>query len=194
MAATRPPSRLALFGGTFDPPHTGHMLVAREAFSRLKLDRVLLLPCRRSPHKPDNAPAALRHRSAMLRTLARECPWLAVDLSEARRPGPSYSYHTAEHFRARHPDAEIFWIMGSDQWNVLPTWAHPERFIRAVTPLVFPRPGPPRRLPGFSCVRLPVRVDVSSTQIRAEVKIGGDIRFLVPDPIRAYIIKHKLYT
>ena len=119
--------RIALFGGTFDPPHLGHVRLAEAAREAVGLDEVRLLPCRVSPHKTGSEPTAAADRLAMLRLATAGLPWVVVDDCEVGREGPSYSYQTAEALAARFPEAKLFWLMGADQWDALPDWRHPER-------------------------------------------------------------------
>jgi nicotinate (nicotinamide) nucleotide adenylyltransferase len=144
------PKRIALFGGTFDPVHLGHVHIARAARETAELDEVRFLPCRISPHKLGQVSAPAEDRLAMLRLATESLPWALVDDFELHSPEPSYSYVTAEALTRRLPDVEWFWIMGTDQWEALPRWKHPERLAACVTFLVLSRaPVIPRRRPPF---------------------------------------------
>jgi nicotinate-nucleotide adenylyltransferase len=184
---------IGLFGGTFDPPHWGHYLIAREASEQLGLDRVVFIPCRRSPHKPNSRMAAASQRLTMTRALVRGESWAEVSRFEIDGPEPSYSYQTAAHFARVHPQAALWWILGSDQWEALPRWSHPERLAGLVRFAVFPRPHPPRPRRGFRMDIVPLRLDISATVIRERCAAGASIKGLVPDAIARYIHKHRLY-
>ncbi|MDQ8191394.1 nicotinate (nicotinamide) nucleotide adenylyltransferase [Roseibacillus persicicus] len=114
--------RIALFGGTFDPVHEGHIEVAARAVEALSLDRVIFLPCRQSPHKEAAAGATEAQRLEMLRLATRDLPWAEVSDWEYHQPIPSFSWRTAEAFQEQFAGAKLSWLMGWDQWVVLPTW------------------------------------------------------------------------
>lgn len=186
-------AHLGLFGGTFDPPHWGHYLVARAAMEQLRLDRVIFIPCRRSPHKPGRRMAPTEHRLALLRALLRGESWAGISKVELDRVGPSYSVDTAEFLARQHQGAVLHWIMGSDQWDALPQWREPERLAALVRFAVFPRPGPPRPRRGFRLDILEGRHDISASAIRRRVAGGLPVKGLVPDAVERYIRSHRLY-
>ena len=124
--------KIALFGGTFDPVHLGHIHIAQAARDALDLDEVRFIPCRISPFKTTNAPSSPEDRIEMLRLAIHELPWTVVDDFEVQREGPSYSWQTAEAMKARFPNSRLFWIMGTDQWELLTDWAHPEKLAACV--------------------------------------------------------------
>jgi len=188
------PLRLGLFGGTFDPPHWGHFLAAREAREELGLDRVVFLPCRQSPHKTRLRSTAAEVRHAMVKALVRGEKWAEVSRVDLDRRGPSYSYLTAEALNLEHPGAELYWIMGSDQWEVLPSWSHPDRLARLVRFAVFPRPREPKPRKGMRLCVLASRYDVSASQIRSRVAGGKSIKGLVPEAVARIIQSRQLYT
>jgi len=186
--------RIGLFGGTFDPPHTGHYLVARAACEQLRLDRVIFIPCRRSPHKPGRRMAGADERLAMTRALVRGEDWAEVSRVELDGPEPSFSHLTAEAMAVRHPGAALWWILGSDQWEALPRWKHPERLASRVRFAVFPRPAPPRARQGYRLDTVPVRFDISASVIRERCARGFSIKGLVPEAVARYIQSRRLYT
>lgn len=159
--------RIALFGGSFDPIHLAHTLIAREAVAAAGLDRVYFIPARQSPHKTEAARATAEDRCEMIRLAIRELPWAHLDTLELERPAPSYSWQTAEAFQAAFPDAELFWIMGTDQWDALERWARPERLAELLTFVVFTRGGEIAPKAGFRHLALEVHHPASSTAIRA---------------------------
>lgn len=166
--------RIALFGGTFDPVHLGHVHLARLAKEAADLDEVRFMPCRISPHKIGHATAPAEDRVEMLRLATMDLPWARVEDYELTGPEPSYSHLTAEVLSEREPAAEWFWLMGGDQWNALPRWRHPERLAAVVTFLVLARGGeatPPRD--GFRMQVVPGDHPASATAIREAVQRGG---------------------
>ncbi|MES2997071.1 MAG: nicotinate (nicotinamide) nucleotide adenylyltransferase [Verrucomicrobiota bacterium] len=184
-------SRIAIFGGTFDPVHLGHLHIAAVARDAMALDEVRFVPCRISPHKSGMPPASAQHRAAMLKAATHDFPWAVVDERELQREEPSFSWQTAESFRAEFPDARLFWLMGADQWDALPRWTHPEKLAACVEFIVFPRAGiTPQARPGYVLHTLVGVHPASATGIRnADGTAGG---WLPPD-VAAWIETHGLY-
>ena len=123
--------KIALFGGTFDPVHNGHLDLVEKAKVECDLDRVILIPCAQSPFKTgSNTIADAEERFQMLKNAIAERgweDWAEASRLEIDRPPPSFSWETAEHYRDFFPDAELFWILGTDQWNSIERWAEPEK-------------------------------------------------------------------
>lgn len=187
------PRRIALFGGTFDPVHSGHLQLAEQAKSALDLDEVRFIPCRISPHKAATNPTPAADRLEMLRLATADLPWAVVDDIETRREGPSYSWQTAEEMKNRFPNDRLFWIMGTDQWDVLHDWANPKRLAGCVEFIVFSRGNPPIPREGF--VLHPLKADhpASATTIREAIAAGeSDPPWLHPEVSR-WIENHGLY-
>lgn len=187
--------RLGIFGGTFDPPHTGHLLLALDALDHLALDQLVLVPAARQPLKAGVAMTAPEHRLAMTERLAAADSRLRVDGSEVARGGLSYTVDTVRALRAAHPDAELILLMGADTAATLPQWREPEALALLVQVAVAGRGADPVQLPaGFRAQPFPMRrVDVSATEIRARVRAGRSIRGFVPDAVAEYIAAHGLY-
>jgi nicotinate-nucleotide adenylyltransferase len=193
-----PRRRVALFGGTFDPVHAGHLAVAEAAVRGCQLDQVVFLPCHQSPHKLDRSPSAsAEHRLAMLELVTADLAWARVSDEELRRAPPSFSWQTAEHFHrelARAGGGRLFWILGSDQWRTLPDWARPERLAELLEFIVVPRGGHPRtELPGFRATWLDLEHPASATALRAALAAGQSPGPWLPGPVAAYIHEHRLY-
>jgi nicotinate-nucleotide adenylyltransferase len=186
--------KIALFGGTFDPIHRGHLFICRQAKEQVGLDRVILLPCRQSPHKQVIPGATDPHRLEMARLATADLDWVEVSDWELRRPGASFSWQTIEHFLQQHPEAELFWIMGHDQWEVLEKWGRPEYLAAHLTFLVFARNGKhPQPNPPFRSMVLRGEMEVSATEIRNLLAQGRSAARLLPDAVQSYATKHKLY-
>ena len=185
--------KIALFGGTFDPVHLGHLHMAELARTALDLDEVRFLPCRISPHKSGSPPTHPSDRLEMLRLATADLPWAVVDDSETRREGPSYSYETAEAMAARFPDARLFWIMGSDQWQALGEWRHPARLAKHVEFIVFARGNPITPIDGYVCHVVEGGHPASATEIRQALAKGATTHPWLPPPVAAWIEKHSLY-
>ena len=187
------PRKIALFGGTFDPVHRGHVYMADVARTTFMLDEIRFLPCRISPHKSGTTPARDSDRLEMLRLATASLPWAVVDDFEILRDGPSFSYQTAEAMAGRFPDARMFWIMGGDQWEALPRWEQPQRLARLVEFIVMARGKRPQ--PRAGCVLHPVDDGhpASATVIREAIACGTTAQpWLAPDVAR-YIMEHSLY-
>jgi nicotinate-nucleotide adenylyltransferase len=186
--------RLGIFGGSFDPPHVGHLLVAADAFDALALDRLVFVPAAMQPLKAGQATAAApQHRLAMVRLLVGDDARLSVDPIEIEREGLSYTVDTLVAFAERYPEAERFFLVGKDVLDSFGQWREPETVLRLATVAVMQRQGESGRLPaGAICVETR-RVDVSSTEIRDRVRAGRTIRGFVPEAVAAYIATQRLY-
>jgi nicotinate-nucleotide adenylyltransferase len=190
--------RIGVLGGTFDPPHVGHLIVARDAAAALELDRLFLVVAPRPPHKPadDHTPPALRLE--MLRASVEGDSVLAASDLELGRPGPSYTVDTLREVERAHPAAELFLLIGADQWRELGSWKDPRELARRATVAVMARDGehPAAVDPGVgvACRPVPVtRIDLSSSQVRARVRDGRSIRYLVPPAVEDIIRSNELY-
>jgi len=164
--------KIALFGGTFDPVHLGHVHLAELAVKAMSLDEVRFLPCRISPHKSDQAPSSATDRLQMLRLATHGLPWAVVDDFEVGREGPSFSYQTAEAMAARFPGSRLFWIMGADQWDALPRWAEPQRLAACVEFIVFSREKIPEPRQGYIMHHVDGCHPASATAIRKALSQG----------------------
>jgi nicotinate-nucleotide adenylyltransferase len=193
MVRPSTPARIGLFGGTFDPVHNGHLLIAHSALEEAELDLLLFIPCRISPHKTGRKTTPAADRLAMLRKAVRGESSFAVSDWEISRPGPSYSYLTAGHFSTLYPRARLFWIIGNDHWKVLPTWARWKELARLVTFVVFPRPDPPKPRSGTRLLPLSVRIDISATMIRTRIRAQKSVGHLLAAPVERYIRSRRLY-
>jgi nicotinate-nucleotide adenylyltransferase len=183
--------RIALYGGTFDPPHHGHLILAREAREQFGLDRVVFIPAARSPFKPgvEMTPPAVR--LAMVRAAIDGEEGFECDESEIARGGTSYTIDTVLAARARWPGAELFWFVGGDHVPELAKWRDWEKLRTLVQFIAFSRGGVPAH--GGELPHVVRRVDISATEIRARVARGRSIRYLVPEAVRALIERHRLY-
>lgn len=187
--------RLGILGGTFDPPHVGHLLAAGSAIERLGLDRVVLIPARRQPLKVSQEITSGPDRLAMCRRLAECDPRLSVDPIELDREGLSFTVDTLREYRRARPDAELFLLLGEDAAATFPQWREPEAIAALATIVVLTRVGGEApAAAGPAMTRLATRrVEVSASEVRARVRAGLPIRGLVPDGVSAYIVEQRLY-
>jgi len=187
--------RLGVFGGTFDPPHHGHLVVAVEALEQLDLQRLIFVPAAVPPHKAERVQATGPQRLAMMRAAVAGDPSFEVSDLELQRGGTSYTVDTLRQLRERDPDAELVFLLGIDQFRTFESWREPEEIVRLARLAVFERGGeqfvPDTRYPA---VRLPItRLDLSSTQIRRRVAAGLEIRYHVPQRVQRVIEEQGLY-
>ena len=188
--------RIGLFGGTFDPVHLGHLLMAQAAREELALTRLLFIPAARSPFKSEQEPAPANERLRLLRLALAGKDWCEIDEQEIIRGGVSYTIETVKECARCYPGAELFYIIGADQLPQLPKWRDAENLARLAQFVIIPRPGetaaaipPPfrgRDLTGFP-------LGVSSSQIRDRVKAGLPICHLVPPAVAEAIRNYRLY-
>jgi nicotinate-nucleotide adenylyltransferase len=196
--------RLGILGGTFNPPHVGHLICAQEAYVHLCLDRVMLIPARIPPHKQveDEPGPALRLELCRRAILGDDR--LAVSDLELRRDGPSYTVDTLEELSTTAPDNELFLIVGGDIAAGLPRWREPERVLSLATLAVAERPGTSRETidqalsqvgkSGRPATFFPMpSIGISSSDVRERVAAGKPIRYLVPDPVAQSIAERNLY-
>ena len=187
------PKRLGLFGGTFDPPHVGHMVMARAAQHQLQLDEIWWIPAKRPPHKQGHALSGNDQRMAMTRTAVMENPRFKVLDMEVQRPGVSYTIDTVTEVHAAMPQCSLFLLVGQDSWAQFSTWHRPKAIKSLVNLVVFPRRDTmPLRDEDVLLVKSPC-IDVSASDIRRRVRAGLSVRHLVTEPVCAYIAAHGLY-
>jgi nicotinate-nucleotide adenylyltransferase len=185
--------KIALFGGTFDPPHLGHLHIAEAAVQACKLDKVIFLPCHQSPHKDSHPMASGPQRAEMLRLATAEFSWAEVSDWELQRAEPSFSWQTAEHFATVFPQAKLHWLLGEDQWASLDRWSRPERLAELLTFIVFPRDGRiPKGNPRYRAHFLTEQFSGRATEIRQQIQAGKATADLAPSVAR-YIEAHQLY-
>jgi nicotinate-nucleotide adenylyltransferase len=201
--------RLGVFGGTFDPPHVGHLMIAERARDQLRLDRVMFIPSGNPPHKRRRQLSPAPDRVAMTRLAVRGNPAFRVSTLEVARPGSSYTVDTLRTLRARNPGARLYLLIGEDSLNELHTWHEPESVHALATLVVAPRPGGaaprPHRRDRQSSAGAAIRrgtrtvwldgprLELSSSGIRARVRAGRSIRHLVPEPVERYLAARELY-
>jgi len=187
--------RLGVYGGSFDPPHLGHLLPVIDAAEQLGLDGVRFVPAAIQPLKVGRASASPADRLAMTERLVQGIPGFSVDPAEIGRPGLSYTVDTLAQVAAEVPGAELFLLLGADAYALFDQWRDPARIRTLATVVVLVRGDgtpTPREQPGVQVLQSR-RVDISSTELRARVRDGRTIRGFVPDAVADYIAEHRLY-
>ena len=190
--------RIGILGGSFDPPHLAHLVLAASAHRSLDLDQVWFVPAGRPPHKNSKNRTPPETRLKLVRMALRGIPEFRVSAVEVDRRGPSFTVDTMEHFVGRAARNEWWLLVGGDMLADLPNWRRPERLLELASVGVMVRPGHPvrwpRALPRARHARIDApRLEVSSSEIRERVRRGASIRYLVPEPVERYIDRHGLY-
>ncbi len=196
--------RIGIFGGTFDPPHLGHLILAAEAFDQLSLSRLLWVLTPDPPHKQGNLITPLEYRLEMVKAAIRDDPAFELSSVEIDRPGPHYALDTVDLLAEKYPRDELVYLIGGDSLHDLPTWHRPQDFLRACQALgVMRRPGDvidlasiEARLPGVSAkvefIEAPL-LEISSSQIRQRVAGGRPFRYYLQESVFRIIQSHRLY-
>lgn len=187
--------KIGILGGSFDPIHTGHAILANFASQSKLVNKVWLMVSRRNPLKSQTIADEL-DRLAMARIVAGNCENVEVSDFEMHLPEPSYTYDTLRALKEVYPDDEFKIIIGSDSLGNFPKWRNGDKIIKEFGVIVYPRPGyplPDKELEGFEFLREVPVSDISSTLIRSKIKEGWDIEFLVPEGVKKYIIENQLY-
>jgi len=182
--------KVGLYGGSFNPIHHGHLILARLAKEQLGLDRIVFIPAAISPFKQDSSPAPAELRCAMVRVAIADEPGFECSDIEIHRPGPSYSIDTVLQFRDDEPDAEVYYLIGDDILPTLDAWHEISELQKLVTFVVMARDAiaAPAGMPVVQR-----RFDISSTDIRNRVACGRSIRYLLPMSVSHLIEQNGLY-
>ncbi|HEY0303598.1 MAG TPA: nicotinate-nucleotide adenylyltransferase [Longimicrobiales bacterium] len=188
--------KIGILGGTFDPPHVGHLIAAQDTFDALSLDKLVFIPARVPPHKQHESvtPAELRLR--MVSAAIAGDDRFAVSDVELRRTGPSYTVDTLRDLAQEYPQDELLLLVGVDQVREFSTWREPQEVLRFAKLVMLARSGIEEApLSGIVHMTVPVtRIDVSSTLIRARAGAGRPIRYLVPEAVEKIILAERLYS
>lgn len=185
--------QIGVFGGSFDPPHLAHLVIAEQARAQAGLDRVLWVPARQSPLKTDFPQAPASHRLAMVKLAIEGHEGFAVWDGELHRPGPSWTVDTLAVLKDEHADWDLHLVIGEDSLAGLSHWREPERIRHLARLVVYPRPGVDTPVDGDALSLDVPLLEVSSTDIRRRIRDGESIRYLVPDAVHRYIDHNGLY-
>ncbi len=191
--------KIGILGGTFDPVHMGHLVLAEQVRERLKLSRVLFIPCLSPPHKTRRKLSLPEDRFRMTSLAVEGNRCFSISDMELKREGPSYTVDTLKQLRQTYRGAEIYFLTGSDVLDEIHTWKSPEEIYKLAKMAIAVRPGfddfdRENRFAKKSLVVDITGLDISSSQIRERVKRGQSIRYLVPSRVEEYIKRKKLYT
>lgn len=188
--------RIGLLGGTFDPVHLAHLVMAEQCREQASLDQVWFLLAPRPPHKLNAVLTPYHHRQEMLELAIAGYPAFQVCAIEKDRPGPSYTVDTLRELQKTHPADTFHLLLGSDSVADLPTWHQPEQIARLASLLIVARPGsaaaPPPPYFQAQIIDMPL-LEISSTNLRNRLAKGRSIRYLTPRAVESYIQTHKLY-
>lgn len=188
-----PRKRVGIYGGTFNPIHNAHLLVADQAGKALCLDRVLFMPDYQPPHVDHKGAIDAQDRVAMIKLAIADNSFFGLEMDEIERQGVSYTYDTMKRLKKKHPDTDYYFIIGGDMVDYLPKWHKIDELVKMVQFVGVRRP----KADNFS--KYPViwvdvpQIDFSSTDIRKRVAAGRPIRYMVPSAVQDYIEEHHLY-
>jgi nicotinate-nucleotide adenylyltransferase len=186
--------KIGILGGTFNPIHIGHLILAEEVREKIKLEKIIFVPTYLAPHKDNSDIAAAQHRLSMIRLAIKTNKFFSVSDIEIKRNGRSYTIDTLKEFKKIYPQDEIYFIIGSDLLKYLDEWKDLGDILEMVKFIVATRPGYPLEKIPSHISTIPIRaVDVSGFEIRKAIKENKSFRYLVPEPVFNYIHKKKLY-
>ncbi|WP_044642316.1 nicotinate-nucleotide adenylyltransferase [Risungbinella massiliensis] len=191
--------KIGIMGGTFDPIHCGHLLMAEQAREEMKLDQVWFVPAGSPPHKQTKKITDSLHRTRMVQRAVADQIDFRVSTWEIEQAGPSYTITTMKNFCMQYPESDFFLILGADMVNSLPSWYQIAELLQLVQVIALGRPGyPVEKLPDWIQGRVhwvpdSIEIQLASTQIRQRLETGRSVRYLVPDTVLAYIEENRLY-
>jgi nicotinate-nucleotide adenylyltransferase len=186
--------KIGILGGTFNPIHIGHLILAEEAREKLNLGRIIFVPTYLPPHKDNSDIAQAVDRLAMLKAAIKGNKYFSASDAERKRNGRSYTIDTLKEFKKRYPDDELYFIIGSDLLKYLDDWKDLARIIKMVKFIVATRPSfPLEKIPSYISTVAIRAVDISGFDIRKKIKENKSFRYLLPWPVFSYIKKRGLY-
>ena len=186
--------RIGMLGGTFNPIHIGHLILAEELREKLKLDKIIFVPAYLPPHKDNSDIAPAKTRYGMIKLAIKTNRYFSVSDTEIKRDGRSYTIDTIKEFKNIYPKDELYFIIGSDLLKYLDAWKDLDEIIKMVRFIVATRPGYPLEKIPSHISTLPIRaVDISGFEIRKAIRENKSFRYLVPEAVFKYIVKNKLY-
>ncbi|ASB88285.1 nicotinate-nucleotide adenylyltransferase [Bacillus sonorensis] len=185
--------KIGVFGGTFDPPHNGHLLMANEVLYKMELDEIWFMPNQIPPHKLENSFSLSRHRLEMLKLAISGKERFKVETIELEREGPSYTFDTVRLLKKRYPDHHFYFIIGADMIEYLPKWSHIDELVKEIQFVGVKRPGFQVDTP-YPLVYVDVPAfEVSSSLLRDRIKNRQPTDYLIPDEVKVYVKENRLY-
>jgi len=193
------PGKMGILGGTFDPPHFGHLVLAQELAEKLKLDKVLFIPSAVPPHKTGNNISSFKHRFDMTKRAISGNKLFSISDIELKREGPSYTVDTIKQLKRIYPQTQLFLLTGSDILEEILSWKDPQEIYELAKVVIGLRPGfdkidQTNEFGKRSQIIEITSLDISSTSIRHKMEMGESIRYLVPTEVEHYIRHQKLYN
>ncbi len=188
----RRPIGLGIFGGLFDPPHAGHLIIAQHVREEFKLDKIIFIPAGNPPHKTGSV--SFIHRLRMIRLAVRGNPDFLVSSVEGDMRGKTYTIDVIKDLKRRH-HRPFYLIIGADQWREIKTWKDPGGIFRQTRLIIVPRPGYPIKRASSSArvlISTAPLIGISSTMVRERIMAGRSVHYLIPDPVIRYIKHHGL--
>ncbi|MDA7026867.1 nicotinate-nucleotide adenylyltransferase [Bacillus sp. CLL-7-23] len=185
--------KIGVFGGTFDPPHNGHLLMANEVLYKLELDEIWFMPNQIPPHKQENAFSLSQHRVEMLKLAISERKQFKLETIELEREGPSYTFDTVSLLKQRYPKDQFYFIIGADMIEYLPKWSNIDELVNMIKFVGVKRPGYRIETPyPLVFVEVPA-FEVSSSLLRDRFKHCQPTDYLIPDKVKLYVKENHLY-
>lgn len=189
--------KIGIFGGSFDPPHTGHLIIAHLACEQLHLDKVIFVPAYRPPHKTNKHQSTSADRLRMTKLAIQGNSRFAVSDIEIRRKGISYTVDTVKQLKLRNPKAQLFLIIGSDNLRYFHSWKLPDEIMHLASLVIYKRPAArvSKRTRFQKSARLLTgpMLDISSSEIRKRIASNNSVRYLVPERVLRFIASQGLY-
>jgi len=192
--------KIGIFGGTFNPPHYGHLIVAEFIREEVGLDKIIFIPCSIPPHKQNNEYliqiASPEHRFEMVKLAITGNKFFEVSDIEINRGGVSYTIDTVNYFVSNFPEEKFYLLIGADQFAEFHTWRKPDEIVQKVNLIVFNRPGfviPQTEFSKFATFITIPNIEISASTIRKRIRHGKSIKYLVPPAVEEYILANKLY-
>ncbi|QED48711.1 nicotinate-nucleotide adenylyltransferase [Cytobacillus dafuensis] len=185
--------KIGILGGTFDPPHLGHLIIANEVLNSFDLNEIWFMPNQEPPHKKKSNSIKDEDRVKLLKLAISEHPNFKLELIELERSGPSFTYETMKMLKERHPDKQFYFIIGADMIEYLPKWRNIDQLVEIVQFIGVNRPSYSQKSSYPILYAEVPNIEISSSLIRSRLKEGKTIQYMVPESVRNYIKEKNYY-